>query len=89
MSLKRYTSSMNPTFPVPKDVDVIDPDAKIEERGSKVAVKTRARWISVFPSQLRPIADFIEEHGKAVKVTWYEDTNASGNRVTLARCAVA
>lgn len=84
MSLVGYSSSANPTFPVKGEKDAIRRDAKTKESGTKVHVRFINRWLSVFPSQLRPIADFFEDNPdiEVAVVDWVEeDKNGRPNTV--------
>ena len=91
MSLKGYSSSANPTFPQKGDKDAIRADAKTAENGSKVRVKFVNRWLSVFPSQLRPIADFFEENPdvEIALVDWVEEMSPAGRPNTVAKVHAA
>jgi len=87
--LRKFSTSENPKYPVPGDVDVFSRDCPdpIEVSQGKVKVKTTLRWLSVFESQLRPIADWFEENPEAPTLTvrWISATNVGGRPITVAQ----
>lgn len=74
-------------FPVAGDNDTVSNDAKIIESGQKVHLQCKDRWISVFASQLRPIADFFEANPEVreASVAWVEATSKNNNKITVAQ----
>jgi hypothetical protein len=88
MSYKKFTSSANPKYPVPGDIDVFTADCPEphEIAQGKVVIKTKGRCLSVFESQLRPVADYFEAHPevKECKVKWTEEPSVTGRKNTVA-----